>query len=453
MIAPVTPAVRSHRSPLTALAAALLAATIVAGCGSSSGTSPVVAPSLATIAAVTPTPTPTATSTPTPTPEPTPTPTPAPSQSPVYLDDAVAQRLQQTVASIQTSKAFPGLSVAIDFPDGQIWAGQSGKAIVSAKTPVTADTLFSIGSISKTFVAALVLKLAEEGTLTLDDPLSRYVPTFYLASQITLRELLNHTSGVMDVFAASGMAAAILASKTKTWTVAQVLAKIGKQRYAFAPGKGYKYSNTDYVLLQAVVEKVTGQPIAALIRTDFLQPLGLTSTYLQPEETADALGISNPTSHGYMPPSTKPKDNAAGTMMPFTAETTVVGAAGGFASTPTDLAKWGAALYGGKVLDPASLAEMTDVSQTAKFRPKWVYGLGMEQATVGGQKAWGHRGNLDGYWSATWYLPAYGVTIVISANANWCDPLAVSNSIANVILPAPPSTPSATPSATASAKA
>ena len=95
---------------------------------------------------------------------------------------------------------------------------------------------------------------------------------------------------------------------------------------------------------------------------------------------------------------------------------------------------------------------MTDVSQTSKFHPKWVYGLGMEQVTIGGLQAWGHRGNLDGFWSSVWYLPKYGVTIVIIANANWCDPLTISNSIASVILPpAPKTATSPAPSASAPA--
>jgi CubicO group peptidase (beta-lactamase class C family) len=125
-------------------------------------------------------------------------------------------------------------------------------------------------------------------------------------------------------------------------------------------------------------------------------------------------------------------------MLPFTAEATVVGPAGAYVSTASDLARWGDALYHGNVLDQATLAAMTDISQTqgfkAPFRPRWIYGLGLEETTIAGQTAWGHRGHLDGFWSAMWYLPASHVTIVVIANAEWADPVAAAAALANVIL-------------------
>jgi D-alanyl-D-alanine carboxypeptidase len=353
----------------------------------------------------------------------------APASPKASLDDATAAALQKALDTIRTAGVYPGISAAIVFPDGSLWAGQSGSAILTPKTPVTTDTLYSIGSISKTFVAALTGRLASRGTISLDDPLSKYVPTFYDAANITLRQLLNHTSGVRDLF--DVMSPAILANRTRAWTTDEVLAKVGKARYAFAPGKGYWYSNTDYVLLGAVIEQATGQSIAALVRSEFLEPLGLTHTYLQTEE--DAPGAS---AHGYFAPLAAPLDQSAGTMLPFTAEATAVGPAGAYVSTATDLARWGDALYNGHVLDQATLAAMTDISQTqgfkAPFTPRWVYGLGMEEATIAGQTAWGHRGHLDGFWSALWYLPASHVTIVIIANAEWAKAVDASTATATL---------------------
>ncbi len=354
----------------------------------------------------------------------------APASPKAHLDDITAAALQTALASIRSSGGYPGISAAVVFPDGLLWAGQSGSAILSPKTPATADTLYSIGSISKTFVAALTGRLAARGTISLDDPLAKYLPSFYEANAITLRQLLNHTSGVMELFDVIG--SAVLANRTRAWTTGEVLAKVGRGRYAFAPGKGYRYSNTDYVLLGAVIEKATGQPIAALIRAEFLEPLGLTHTFLQTEE--DAPGVK---AHGYKgtaATATAPVDQTAGTMLPFTAEATAVGPAGAYVSTATDVARWGDALYNGNVLDQATLAAMTDISQTQSYKPRWVYGLGMEETTIAGQTAWGHRGYLDGFWSAMWYLPAGHVTIVVTANAEWADPVAAAAALAKVIL-------------------
>jgi D-alanyl-D-alanine carboxypeptidase len=355
----------------------------------------------------------------------------APLDPTAHLDDAMAGGLQKALDTVRAAGGWPGISAAVVFPDGSVWAGQSGSAVLSPKTTVTANTLFSIGSISKTFVAALAGRLAARGTISLDDPLSKYVPNFYDAANITLRELLNHTSGVRDLF--DVMSPAILADRTRTWTTDEVLAKVGRARYGFAPGKGYWYSNTDYVLLGAVIEQATGQPIAALVRSEFLEPLSLTHTFLQTEE--DSLGAK---AHGYMKNGSS-TDNTAGPMLPFTSEATAVGPAGAYVSTATDLARWGDALYNGHVLDEATLAAMADISQTqgfkAPYRPNWVYGLGMEEATIAGQTAWGHRGHLDGFWSAMWYLPARHVTIVVIVNAEWAkDAGAATAALAKVIL-------------------
>ena len=197
------------------------------------------------------------------------------------------------------------------------------------------------------------------------------------------------------------------------WTVAQVLARIGKPY--FAPGRGYHYSNTNYILLGVVIEKVTGKTIASLVRSEFLDPLGMKNTWFQPEEKAPITNFA----HGYMNSASKPRDVSIGqTMLPYNSEATVAWTSGGFVSTASDLARWASALYGGGVLDEAELASMTDVSPTLPYT-NYPYGYGFEGATIDKQMAWGHRGHLDGFWSAMWYLPDYGITIVILTNDEW----------------------------------
>lgn len=304
------------------------------------------------------------------------------------------------------------------FPDGSIWSGVSGQAMYSPSTPLTTDTLLSVGSITKTFVAALISRLVQSGTIGLDDPLSKYVPSFTNASKITIRQLLDHTSGIRDLFKVKAMNSAILANKGATWTADQVLSQIGSQLYA--PGSHYYYSNTEYVLLGKVIEKATGKSVSSQIRTDFLTPLGMTHTFMQTEEQ-----VTGPEAHGYMRKGST-VTNAAGKMIPFTSEVTAVGPAGAYVSTASDLAVWANALYGGYVLDEAGLASMVDISPTARFVGHTAifgagYGLGFEESTVDGQSAWGHRGHLDGFWSAMEYLPAYHLTVVILINAEWAN--------------------------------
>jgi CubicO group peptidase (beta-lactamase class C family) len=123
-------------------------------------------------------------------------------------------------------------------------------------------------------------------------------------------------------------------------------------------------------------------------------------------------------------------------MIPFTAEATAFGFAGAYVSTPSDLAVWANALYGGRVLDQATLASMVDISPTLPFKTHYGlgYGLGFEETTVAGQVAWGHRGHLDGFWSAMEYLPAYHVTVVVLTNAEWADPVAATSALAQIAI-------------------
>jgi D-alanyl-D-alanine carboxypeptidase len=420
----------ASRSPRTNLWIGLAAAVLllsVAACGeptptSKPGSTPTAVRSVAT--PVPPTPTPMDSIVPVPTSQ-----LVAPTALTAHLDDAHGKALQAAIDSLRTTGKYPGLSAAVMFPDGTMWSGVSGVAVVKPATPLTTNTLFSVGSISKTFLAALIGRLAQRGTIGLDDPLSRYEPDFPNAANISLRMLLNHTSGIMDLFSAPSVSDSILAHPTATWTAAQVLARVGKLTYFSPPGKGYHYSNTNYVLLGLVVEKVTGQTVAALVRAAFLTPLGLGSTYMQTEEKAQG-----PMAHGYMPPASKPVDNFAGTMLPFTSEATAVGFAGAYVSTATDLAVWANALYGGAILDEATLAAMADISTSTPYKPKFPYGLGFEQTSLAGQVAWGHRGNLDGFWSAMFYLPAYHVTVVVLINANWVDPMVAAGAVAKAAI-------------------
>jgi D-alanyl-D-alanine carboxypeptidase len=416
---------RAAAAPLRTATLAAVAALVFAACGS---TAPTPVPTTGT----TPTPVPTLSPSPSATPAPLasiyPVPTslaalPAPASS-IQPTAAVEAALQRALDSAASGSKIPGSVAAVVFPDGTVWTGVSGFAVLSSRTAPSADTLFSIGSISKTFVAALAGRLSERGTISLDDKVARYVPTFPNAANITLRELLNHTSGIHDIFTAPGMAAAILSNTSRVWTPDQVLARAGKP-YFSKPGTNYRYSNTNYVLLGACLERATGRTLADMIRTEFLVPLGLTHTFLQTEEQA-----TGPLAHGYMPPASKPRDVSAGqTMLPYTSEATVAGAAGAFVSTASDLAAWASALYGGGVLDEATLTSMVDTSPTLPYHLQYPYGLGFEKTAVAGLTAWGHRGHLDGFWSSMQYLPDAHVAVVVLTNADWANPLTITSKL------------------------
>jgi D-alanyl-D-alanine carboxypeptidase len=419
--------------------AALLLAFAIAGCGGNSGAprpTQTAGPSAtASTAPASPTATPAPSAPPIELPVLAPIPVsmlaPAAVASSIHRDDATEAALQKALDEARSSRqGAPALQAAVVFPDGSIWTGQSGVAIRSPSTAVARETLFSVGSISKTFVAALTLRLVERGTIGLDDLLSMYVPDYPNAGHITVRQLLSHTSGLRDLFTSPGMAADILADPDRVWTAQEVLARIGKPY--FSPGKGWRYSNTNYVLMGLVIEKATGRTVAEQVREEFLEPLGLNHTFLQSEEKPAGM-----LSHGY---STKGKANtraidSATDMIPYNSEVTACGPAGAYASTADDLARWGSALYSGAVISHSSLAAMADVSISTQFKAR-PYGLGFEKWGLSGKWTWGHLGALDGYAASLKYLPDLHVTIVVLANSDGAKPTTASGALLAALLAA-----------------
>lgn len=328
--------------------------------------------------------------------------------------------LQATLDAFLARTHTPGVSAAILWPDGTIWTGTSGLADVGAGRAVTPNDAFGIGSMSKTFTAALILQLVDEGRLSLDDPVRRWLPAAKVGPGVTVRMLLDHTSGLFDVFFHPSIDRTLLGARGRRWTTAQIL---GYQEAPYFPaGTGWHYSNTNYLYLGLLAERITGRPLGAELRLRFLDPLGLGHTWYQPGEQARAATV-----HAYRLDGSgaalHPVDLSDGSpMMPFTSVVTAVGAAGGIASTPADLVRWARALYGGRVLSAAGLTRMLDdATATASLRPTVPYGLGVEEVSVGPWLTFGHDGRLLGSRGVMRYLPDDEVAVTVLANQSGVD--------------------------------
>src|SRR4051812_18669923 len=179
--------------------------------------------------------------------------------SPPTVPTATAQldaALQASLDRFRKKAGIPGVSATVMFPDGTSWTGVSGIAVVASKSPVAPDTAFAVGSISKTFLATLILELASEGKVDLAAPVGTYLPTIRIDPKITVRQLLDHTSGLFDFFFAPGIDRALQGNPTAEWTPTKTLTFVRKPY--FRPGKGWHYSNTNYLLLGMIAEKVSG---------------------------------------------------------------------------------------------------------------------------------------------------------------------------------------------------
>jgi len=353
---------------------------------------------------------------------------------PTPFTPTVRAQLAATLARLRSADHLPGVQVVIRYPDGSAWMGHAGYRDLAARQYMGNLTLLDAGSITKTFVAALVLQLADQGVLGLDDPIARWLPGLPYDRGITVRELLDHTSGVDDAFGQKALLDALDANHRQAWTPEQVLGYVGKPY--FLPGRGWAYSNSNYLLLGQIVELATGQTLASLLRQRFFVPLRLTHTFLQSEEP-----ISGTPAHGYESTSTTAwavKDLSDGTpYLPFTSLGSSLGAAGALVTTADDLARWALYLYRGKVLPPADLSQMLDFGLTEAFHPRLPYGLGVQRRSLSTQGSWGHNGSLSGFRSAMRYLPGVGVSIAVMTNSDNVDPDMIVEALLKVLYPPP----------------
>lgn len=377
-------------------------------------------------------------------------PSPSPSASPIP-----SAALTATLGALRRQYAIPGAQATIIWPDGRYWSAVSGFANLGAGVKVVRATPFAVGSITKTFVAALILRLAEEGRLSLDDPVVTWLPTLPATKvdpTVTIRQLLSHTSGVYDYFSNSLIDPALLASKRRVWTPAADMRYV-KTPY-FAPGGGWHYSNTNYVLLGQVAEKAGGASVAAELRTRFLGPLRLLSASFQVVE-APRIAVAHAYTFASGSTAARPIDQADGTAVaPFTSVTSASGAAGSLAVSSWDLARWAQALYDGRVLRPDSLAAMLDTTPTLAWSPLKPYGLGMQTIEIDGWPTVGHGGRLIGSQAVVRYFPDLGVSIAVTTNQWRTSPDLVVEALAAIALPpapvpAPTPIPTPTPSPTA----
>jgi D-alanyl-D-alanine carboxypeptidase len=299
-----------------------------------------------------------------------------------------------------SANGFPGMVVGI-WAQGKAYVKAFGPADTSANTPMSLDDSFRIASITKTFTATVILQLAQQGKLALTDPLSKYEPQIPNASKITIRELLNHTSGLQTN-----------SPKIIRQFVQHPMTPISPQQVIAAdvalpplspPGKAFHYSDSGFAILGEVAQKVTGEPIGTLIERQILNPVGLHHTAYPPGGT-----MPSPFAHGYFVRKGGQKVDTSGWDFSYTSS------AGSMTSTIGDLYMWAPVLATGKgILSPATQRQRLS-SPVNAGAPGFSYGLGI--AEIG--DFLGHDGEVNGYNSIMLYSPTEHVTLVALGNTS-----------------------------------
>jgi D-alanyl-D-alanine carboxypeptidase len=348
--------------------------------------------------------------------------------SPIQPEPTMGEELQVSLDNAIATYGGKGVCLAVILPDGQTWVGTSG--ISTGNTPISPDMMFSIGSATKNFTSAVILQLADEGVLTLEDSLFEWLPSFpNIDSTITIRQLLNHTNGIYNLTEHPDIWSDVFADLYRQWTMEEII-----NGYILAPyfpkGTDWHYSNTGYLLLRMIIKEASGQSISSQYRARLFTPTDLTGMFTAVEESP-----TGPVANGWFDIDND-GDYDDFSNVPQTAFYSAIG--GGVFATAEDFALWVKAMWHDRlVLSSEYYNQMMDFHSPTPGEPLVAgYGLGavwFNPDLFNGLTIYGHSGNPIGYAAGGLYLADYGVCLAILDNTEEGETMPVINEILSII--------------------
>lgn len=316
------------------------------------------------------------------------------------FDAQLTKALQKTLEEINDIQNSDTISASLYISDRCYWEGAAGTTKQDPDVPVKSDMIFGFGSITKIFVAAIVLQLAEESRISIDEPLGNWLAQYpNIDSEITVRQLLNHGSALDDYFGDDRYWSEIDADPNRVWMPDEILKLVEPPPFnGFNPPE---YSNTNYILLGMIIEAVTGNSLEDEFQNRIAGPLQLGNTYLPKNGFHSERWANNTALYNSLYSS--------------------VWTAGAIASTSKEIAKFNHALFSGRFLESASLESMLVTEPRRLGRSGLLIGLGAWKLSLDGNTAWGHGGALDPFLSLTFYLPKFGLSVAYSSSGEGLD--------------------------------
>lgn len=351
----------------------------------------------------------------------------------------VIQQLDTVFEAALANQLPTGIIAAIWIGDETTWVRAQGLSNIPAKRPLFYSDILRIGSISKTFTTTVLLQLVDEGLLTLDESIERFQLGIPNASQITIRQLCNHTSGLYNYSDDSTLQAALVMEPWAEWTPQQLVQIAVSHPPLFLPGTQVKYNNTNFIIQELIIQQLTGLPLNRAIEARIVQPLRLQNTSLPTNSY-----LYGQYSRGYVFDDSVPIDFTV--LNPSSSS-----GAGGLISNLKDLKTWVKALATGSLLSPATqqqrLIRVAPPAAPGPFQGPYLrFGLGIEQLgdfTLDENNVFlGHEGDIIAYNCSMNYLPAHDATFIVLTNKNPPQPFpsdtatSIFMSLAKILFPA-----------------
>ncbi len=315
--------------------------------------------------------------------------------------------------------SFPGATLGVVLANGESFSLAVGYSDRESKTPMKPTDRMLAGSVGKTFAAATALQLIKEGKIGLDDKIEKYLghePWFSRlpnAKDITVRQLMNHTSGLVRYEFKEQFTKDLTANPDKVWKPAELVAYLLDEKPPFEAGKGWDYSDTNYIVLGMIIEKVTGRNFYDEANRRLIKPLKLTDTI--PQEGPRLKGVVQ----GYAGP-----NNPFGGTDPmivngkFAINPQFEWTGGGYASTAHDLARWAKMIYEGKAFAPELLPQVVEGVAAPMLGRESKYGLGVIIRRTAAGTSYGHSGFFPGYMTDMMYFPDHKIAVAVQVNTS-----------------------------------
>jgi D-alanyl-D-alanine carboxypeptidase len=332
--------------------------------------------------------------------EATPSPASSATEETNSLLPEISKKIDDATTKMLSESGVPSASIAV-VKDGKLaYAKAYGLADTASHQPATTSMIYSVGSISKQFTAASILLLAEEGKLSLDDPVGRWLPDLTRANEVTIRQLLSMTSGYQDYWPQDYVMPSIM----KPVSPEEILKGWAQKPLDFEPGTKWQYSNTNYVAAGVIVKRLSGMSVLDFLHHSVFDPLGMKSVF-DCDSSALPAGAPNPYHrYGLGPPRPAPEEGKGWLF-----------AAGELAMTASDLAKWDISMIDQAILKPQSYREM-ERAELLKNGASSQYGLGIGVSLVNGRRVLAHSGEVSGFTALNAVYPDDRAAVIVLTN-------------------------------------